>query len=80
MLYLGCTKARHDQIGIHAVINARGGLQSLNEPAIQDTELQRDARGIRGYQQQRIRWYGPSSKFFRRHRAKIAHLISSYND
>ena len=30
-LAIGCTAMRHKVIGIHAVVNARGGLQRLNQ-------------------------------------------------
>jgi hypothetical protein len=79
-LRLGCTKARRDALGIHAVINARAGLQQLNDLTLDDIELYRDGQGIRDYQQRRIRWYGPHSKFFRRHRARIEHLIARHDD
>jgi hypothetical protein len=79
-LRLGCTKARHDALGIHAVINARAGLQQLNDLTLDDIELYRDGQGIKDYQQRRIRWYGPHSKFFRRHRARIEHLIARCDD
>jgi hypothetical protein len=79
-LYIGCTAARHRMIGIDAVVNARGGLQHLNEYTDEQCELERDGRAIRAKVDKRIRWYSPSSKFFRRNRARIAHLISDVND
>lgn len=36
--------ARHKQIGIHAVVNARGSMQHLNELSQEEIELRRDAR------------------------------------
>lgn len=79
-LYLGCTKAVHDRIGIHAVVNARGGLQHLNQPTIEDIELKRDAQKIRDWQAKRVRFYQFNSRFFRRHINRVQHLLSSYSD
>jgi hypothetical protein len=79
-LQLGCTASRHRQIGIDAIINARGGLQFLNEQTMRDIELMRDGAGIRAHQKRRIRWYGPNSRFFRKHRARIEHMIARYDD
>ena len=79
-LDLGCTLARHRQIGIDAVVNARGGLQRLNDLSQEDIELRRDGQGIRRYLAERVRWHGPHSKFFRRHRARIEHLIARHDD
>lgn len=79
-LYLGCTKARHARLGVDAVVNARGGLQCLNGLEEDDIDLHRDAQAIRDKKERRIRWYGPQSKFFRRNRARISHLIDSRDD
>lgn len=79
-LYLGCTAARHRELGVDAVINARGGALELNDWTTEDQEMQRDARAIRAWRERRVRWYGPSSRFFRRHLARIAHLISRHDD
>ena len=79
-LYLGCTKARHAQLGVDAVVNARGGLQHLNDLSHEEIELERDGRAIKDWLRRRVRWYGPNSKFFRRNRARIEHLIASYDD
>lgn len=79
-LALGCTVARHRQLGVNAIINARGKRQDLNALTHEDIELQRDAQGIRAWLQRRVRWYGPRSRFFRRHRRRIAHLIASRDD
>ena len=76
-LYLGCTAARHRELGVDAVINARGGRQDLNDVTQEDTELRRDARAIHDRLERRVRWYGPNSRFFRRHRERVAHLITS---
>ena len=77
-LYLGCTKFRHAQLGVHAVINARSGRPDLNDRSPDEIELYRDAEFIRrpngGF------WRGPCSRFFRRHRDRIAHTISDPND
>jgi hypothetical protein len=79
VLNLGCTKFRHDQIGIHAVINARGGNQHLNNRTTEDIELQRDARNIQDYKTKRIRFYQFNSKHLRK-ASDVQHLLSSYND
>lgn len=79
-LYLGCTAARHAQLGIDAVVNARGGRQDLNDLTQEDIELRRDAQGVRNRIERRIRWYGPTSKTLRRQRDRLTHLIASYND
>jgi len=79
-LYLGCTKARHAEIGIHAVINARGSRQDLNDLTPEDIELMRDADHIHNRIGNRVRFYQFNSRFFRRNQSKLQHLLSSYND
>jgi len=79
-LHLGCTVARHKQVGVNAVVNARAGRQDLNDDTLEDLALQRDARAIQQRVTDRVRWYGPNSRFLRRRRERIAHLIDSYND
>lgn len=79
-LYLGCTVARHRERGVHVVINARAGRPELNREELEEVEMMRDARSIREASTSRVRWYGPTSKFFRRRRARIAHLIASRED
>lgn len=79
-LYLGCTKTRHAQIGVHAIVNARAGLQCLNDLTQEDIEIRRDADKIRKRIENRIRFYQFNSKFFRRHQSRFQHLISSYDD
>jgi hypothetical protein len=79
-LNIGCTIDKARQLGIDAIVNARAGLQRLNSDTMDDIELYRDGQGIKDYQQRRIRWYGPHSKFFRRHRARIEHLIARRDD
>lgn len=79
-LELGCTLARHQQLGIVAVINARAGWQHLNDLTQEDIELARDARAIRDRVQHRVALHQVCSKFFRRNRWRIAHLISSPED
>lgn len=79
-LYLGCTEARHRELGVDAVINARGGRLDLNDWTMEDQELLRDARAIRERLARRVRWYGPSSKFFRRHVERVEHLISQQGE
>lgn len=79
-LYLGCTAARHRALGVHAVINARGGRPELNDLSLEEIERERDARAIRDRLERRVRFYGFGSRFFRRHRERFAHLISNPND
>jgi len=79
-LHIGCTAERHRRIGIDVVVNARAGLQRLNDLTLDEIELERDGRAIKDRVQRRIRMYQVSSKFFRRHRNRIAHLLSSYDD
>lgn len=77
-LQLGCTAARHRRLGIDVVINARAGLQHLNDVALDEIELERDGRAIKDRVQRRVRMYQVCSRFFRRPRnyARIAHLIA----
>jgi hypothetical protein len=79
-LQLGCTLARHQRIGIDAVVNARGGQQWRNDNTIEEIEMQRDARAIRDRLSRRIRFYQFGSRHFRRRQAQLAHLLSSYDD
>ncbi len=79
-LYLGCTAARHARLGIHAVVNARGGHAALNAPTIEDTEMMRDARKVRDRIERRVRFYQFNSRFFRRNHKRLAHLVSSPED
>lgn len=79
-LYLGCTKFRHDQLGVNAVINARAGRQDLNDKGQEQIEMERDAQKIQDRLQRRIRFYQFNSIFFRRHQSRLAHLLSSYDD
>lgn len=79
-LYIGCTAARHAAIGVDAVINARAGRQDLNDLTQQDIEMRRDAAGVRGYLEHRIRWYGPNSRTLRRQRHRLEHLIAHHDD
>jgi len=78
-LYLGCTKFRHEQIGIHAVVNARAGMQYLNSQTDEDIELIRDSRKIKDKLQSRIRFYQFNSKHFRKAK-QVQHLLSHYNE
>jgi len=78
-LDLGCTKFRHEQIGIHAVVNARAGMQYLNDLTIEDIELKRDARKIQDKLNKRVRFYQFNSKFFRKSK-HVQYLLSSYDD
>lgn len=79
VLNIGCTAARHKQLGIHAVINARGGNQQLNCQTIEDIELKRDARKIGDWLNNRVRFYQFNSKHFRKAKG-VQHLLSSYED
>lgn len=78
-LHIGCTAARHKQIGIHAVVNARGGNQHLNSLTNEDIEMKRDARKIHDRLNSRIRFYQFNSKHFRK-AGTVHHLLSDYND
>lgn len=77
---LGCTLARHRQIGVHAIVNARAGEQWRNDMTDEDWRVWRDARSIRDCLATRLRFYQFNSKFFRRHQARFAHLLSRYDD
>jgi len=79
-LQIGCTIVRHEQIGIDVVVNARAGEQWRNDLTLDEIELQRDGRAIKAWLSQRIRFYQVHSKFFRKHRMKINHLLSFYDD
>ena len=79
-LYLGCTLARHRQLGVDAVVNARGGEQWRNDLTLDEIEQERDGSAIKRRISERVRFYNVHSKFFRRHRARIEHLISRYDD
>lgn len=79
-LNLGCTRHRYKQIGIDAIINARGGLQHLNDLFLDDIEMMRDSIAIRRRISERVRFYGFDSKAFRRNQTRLAHLVSDYND
>lgn len=75
-LNIGCTVARHKQIGINAVVNARGGRRDLNVLTDEDVELRRDAHKIRDWHAHRVRIHQFNSRFARRHRNRLGHLIS----
>lgn len=74
-LYLGCTALRHAEIGIDAVVNARGGELWRNDMTIEDKELLRDGRKIKDRVQSRVILRQVNSKFFRRNKSRIAHLF-----
>ena len=82
LLDLGCTQWRHEQIGIHAVVNARGSLQHLNNRSMEEIELIRDSRKVKDRLNQRIRFYQFTSQYFRRpkNRKRVEHLLSRYDD
>lgn len=77
-LHIGCTAARHARLGIHAIINARGGMQHLNSQTIEDIEMIRDARNIQNWINGRMRFYSFNSKHFRKAK-QVQHLLSSYD-
>lgn len=79
-LYIGCTAARHKLLGVHAVVNARGGELWRNELTLDEIEQRRDGQRIKDRSQHRIRFYQVHSRFFRRHIDKIQHLISNYRE
>ena len=81
-LYLGCTRARHCEIGVNAIVNARAGQQSLNDLTQEDIELARDAEKIRRRLAERVRFYQFTSRFFRRKKnlRRVAHLLSRHDD
>lgn len=79
-LEIGCTLSRHKQIGVNAVIDARGGMQALNDLTEEDISLRRDKNNIRNAQQNRVRFYQFNSKFFRRNIKRVEHLLSTYED
>ena len=76
-LVIGCTVERHRQIGIHAVVNARGGNQHLNDQSMEDIELMRDARNLEAWRTGRVRFYGFNSRFCRKHIGRLAHTLST---
>ena len=79
-LNMGCTLARHQAIGIDAVVNARGGETWRNDLTLEEIELRRDGRKIKDWQFGRVRFYQVNSRFFRRHLERIEHLLSHYED
>jgi len=79
-LYLGCTRYRHAQIGVNAIINARAGRQDLNDVTQEDTELMRDAIKIREKIARRVAIHQFNSRFLRRNRHRVEHLLSDWND
>lgn len=79
-LAIGCTAMRHKAIGIHAVVNARGGLQCLNQQTMEDIALMRDGLRIRARLERRVRFYQFESRFFRRHIGRVGHLLSRPDD
>lgn len=78
-LNIGCTAERHKQIGIHAVINARGGNQHLNDLTQEDIEMKRDARKVSDKLNNRVRFYQFNSKHFRKAET-LKHLLNDYNE
>jgi hypothetical protein len=78
-LYIGCTKARHKELGIHAVVNARGGMQHLNDHPLdtpQEMEMWRDAWKVIERRHLRVAIHQFNSRWFRR---RLAHLITPYD-
>lgn len=79
-LHLGCTVARHRQLGVHAVINARAGRQHLNTLSLDEVELRRDAQRIRDKVERRVRLYQLNSRYLRRRAERVHHLIDTLDD
>lgn len=80
-LLLGCTAARHAELGIDAVVNARGGRgHELNNETHEEIEARRDANRIRDRLTRRVRVYQFCSRAFRRAPADIQAMLSSYSD
>lgn len=79
-LSLGCTAYTHARLGIHAVVNARGGQQWRNDDTQEQVEMQRDARAIRDRIRFRTRFYQFNSRTFRRHQARLSHLLADRNE
>lgn len=79
-LNLGCTLAEHQRLGIHAVVNARGGQLGLNNKSIQEIEMERDARRIRDYKLSRVRFYQFNSRWFRNRTREVGHLLAERNE
>lgn len=80
-IQIGCTAARHQRLGIHAVINARGSQQWRNDVSEEQARIERDARAIRDRVERRVRFYQFNSVFFgQKNLHRVQHLLSSYND
>jgi hypothetical protein len=77
-LHMGCTKEQHAQIGIDAVVNARGGQQWRNQPDTEEVEMSRDANKVRDWLRNRVRIYQFNSKHFRR--SPIAGLATGFGE
>lgn len=74
---LGCTWARHQRIGIDVVVNARGGLQHLNDDSIEEIELRRDAQKIRDWFSGRVTIHQFNSRYLRsRNIERVKHLLA----
>lgn len=79
-LNLGCTVYTHKRLGIHAVINARGGQQWRNDQdRIEEIEMRRDARALRERIENRVSVYQFGSRCFRR-RLELARFLSGRNE
>lgn len=74
-LYLGCTLFRARCLGVEAIVNARGGRQDLNDLTQEDIELRRDAQKILDHREHSVIIRQFNSKFLRRNRARVAHLL-----
>lgn len=77
-LWLGCTQQQHAQVGIDAVVNARGGQQWRNSPDTEEVEMARDAYKVRDWIQRRVRIDQFNSRHFRR--SPIAHLATGWGE
>lgn len=78
-LNLQCTVKRHEQIGVHAVINAAAGMAHVNQPSDEDWRMIRDQRSIQDRLIRRVRFYQFESKACRK-RPELQKLISRHDD
>lgn len=72
-LYVGCTRAQHVRLGVHAGINARGGqLWRNSTDDQQEIERMRDALDLRAWLERRYICRMFRSRWFRR---RLSHLL-----
>ncbi len=60
--------------------HARAGRQDLNDLTLDEHEMRRDARAIRDRTERRVRFYQFGSRFFRRHRERLTHLLADRSE